>query len=141
MPQTPLNQRGPAASASNTSQYSGSAWGSQPPEGGMFLPCCFAFLAGCCRVTRKVKSTPMPWHSYRELDYALEHCLMKNRFFQLFGEEVSFARKQESSETAFFLNQASSWSSLRRKTVNWPARSEVEADQSELAHTSAFSHI
>jgi hypothetical protein len=58
-----------------------------------------------------------------------------------FGEEVSFARKQESSERAFFLNQASRWSSLRRKTVNWPARSEVEAAQSELAHTSAFSHI
>ncbi len=45
MPQTP-KQRGPADSASNTSQYSGSAQGSQPPEGGIFLPCCFAFLAG-----------------------------------------------------------------------------------------------
>src|SRR5271157_5713554 len=49
----PSHQRGPALSASNTSQYSGSARGSQPPEGGMFLPCCFAFLAGCRRVTRK----------------------------------------------------------------------------------------
>ena len=56
--------------ASNTSQYSGSAWGSQPPEGGMFLSCCFAFLAGCCRVTRKARSTPMMRHSYRERDYA-----------------------------------------------------------------------
>ncbi len=33
--------------------------GSQPPEGGIFLPCCFAFLVGCRRVTRKAKSTPM----------------------------------------------------------------------------------
>jgi hypothetical protein len=70
MPQTPLNQRGPADSrhtvprtASNTSQYSESARGSQPPEGGIFLPCCFAFLVGCRRVTRKAKSTPMSRHS------------------------------------------------------------------------------
>src|SRR6266566_5830162 len=40
----PSKQRGPASSASNTSQYSRSAWGSQPPEGSMFLPFCFAFL-------------------------------------------------------------------------------------------------
>jgi hypothetical protein len=45
--QTPHKQRGPAASASNTYQYSGRAWGSQPPESGMFLPCCFACLVGC----------------------------------------------------------------------------------------------
>jgi hypothetical protein len=34
----------------------------------MLLPCCFAFLAGCCRVTRKAKSTPMTRHSYQERD-------------------------------------------------------------------------
>jgi hypothetical protein len=66
MPQTPLNQRGPASSASNTSQYSGSGRGSQPPEGGKLLPCCFAFLIGCRRVTRKAKSTPMSRRSLSE---------------------------------------------------------------------------
>ena len=79
MPQTPLNQRGPASSASNTSQYSGSDGGSQPPAGGMFLPCCFAFLVGCCRVTRKAKSTLMTRHSYRERDYAFGQVMLKLR--------------------------------------------------------------
>ena len=52
MPQTPhsawtgLERHTVPQTASNTSQYSGSARGSQPPEGGIFLPCCFAFLAG-----------------------------------------------------------------------------------------------
>ena len=65
MPQPLPNQRGPAGSrstvprtASNTSQYSESARGSQPPQGGIFLPCCFAFLVGCRRVTWKERSTP-----------------------------------------------------------------------------------
>ena len=40
------------------SQYSGGARGSQPPEGSIFLPCCFAFVIGCCRATWKAKSTP-----------------------------------------------------------------------------------
>src|SRR6266849_7604124 len=65
--------------ASNTSQYSGSARGSQPPEGGIFLPCCFAFLVGCRRVTRKAKSTPMSRHSYRERDYAFGQVMLKLR--------------------------------------------------------------
>ena len=75
----PPNQRGPASSASNTSQYSGSAWGSQPPAGGMLLPCCFAFLVGCRRVTRKAKSTPMTRHSYHERDYAFGQAMLKLR--------------------------------------------------------------
>src|SRR6266571_7836665 len=79
MPQPLLNQRGPAASASNTSQYSGRAWGSQSPESGMFLPCCFAFLAGCRRVTRKARNTPMTRHSYREHDYAFGQAMLKLR--------------------------------------------------------------
>ena len=79
MPQTPLNQRGPASSASNTSQYSGSARENQPPAGGMFLPCCFALLTACHWVTRKVKSTPMPRHSYRERDYAFGQVMLKLR--------------------------------------------------------------
>src|SRR5215472_10734286 len=60
----------PPTAASNTSQDSMSAWGSQPPEGGKLLPCCFALLAGCRRVTRKARSTPMPRHSYRKRDSA-----------------------------------------------------------------------
>ncbi len=79
MPQTPLKQRGSVSSASNTPQYSGSAWGSQPPEGGMFLPCYFAFLAGCRRATRKAKSTPMTRHSYQERDYAFGQIMLKLR--------------------------------------------------------------
>ncbi len=79
MPQPLLNQRGPAASASNTSQYSGRAWGSQPPESGMFLPCCFAFLAGYRLVTRKARNTPMTRHSYREHDYAFGQAMLKLR--------------------------------------------------------------
>ncbi len=55
----PPKQRGPADSASNTSQYSGSGRGSQPPTGGKLLPCYFAFMVGCRRATWKVKSTPM----------------------------------------------------------------------------------
>src|SRR5437899_6304331 len=70
MPQTSLKQRGSVSSASNTPQYSGSAWGSQPPKGGMFLPCYFAFPVECRRVTRKARSTPMTRHSYHERDYA-----------------------------------------------------------------------
>jgi hypothetical protein len=52
----PSTERGPASIVSNTSQYSGSDGGSQPPEGGKFLPCYFAFLAGCPRVRRKAWS-------------------------------------------------------------------------------------
>ncbi len=79
MTQTSLKQRGSVSSASNTPQYSGSAWGSQPPEGGMFLPCYFAFLAGCRRATRKAKSTPMTRHSYQERDYAFGQIMLKLR--------------------------------------------------------------
>src|SRR3989440_10349308 len=75
----PPNQRGPASSASNTSQYSESARRSQPPEGGMFLPCCFAFLVGCRRVTCKERSTPMTRHSYHERDYAFGQVMLKLR--------------------------------------------------------------
>jgi hypothetical protein len=53
--------------ASNISQYSARAWGSQTPEGGIFLPCCFAFLVGCRRVMRKAKSTSMSRHSLSEV--------------------------------------------------------------------------
>ena len=49
----PPKQRGPADSASNTSQYSGSGRGSQPPEGGILLPCCFALLV----------EVPLPGHA------------------------------------------------------------------------------
>src|SRR6266851_6158752 len=45
----------------------------------MFLPCCFAFLVGCRRVTRKAKSTPMTRHSYRERDYAFGQVMLKLR--------------------------------------------------------------
>jgi WD40 repeat protein/transcriptional regulator with XRE-family HTH domain len=45
----------------------------------MFLPCCFAFLVGCCRVTRKAKSMPMTRHSYRERDYAFGQAMLKLR--------------------------------------------------------------
>src|SRR2546430_9599427 len=76
---TPPTQWGPADIASNTSQYSGSAWGSQPPAGGKFLPCCFALLVGCRRVTRKERSTPMTRHSYRERDYAFGQVMFKLR--------------------------------------------------------------
>src|SRR6266566_9336870 len=75
----PPNQRGPADSASNISQYSGSAWGSQPPTGGKLLPCCFAFLVGCRRATWKTRSTPMPRHSYREHDYTFGQTMLKLR--------------------------------------------------------------
>ena len=84
MPQTPqaawtrLERHTVPRTASHTSQYSGSAWGSQPPEGGIFLPCCFALLVGCRQVTWKARSTPLPRHSYRERDYAFGalHCLI-----------------------------------------------------------------
>src|SRR5215469_17347754 len=59
----------PPTAASNTSQLSRSARGSQPPEGGMFLPSCFALLAGCCRVTCKARSTAMTRHFYHKRDY------------------------------------------------------------------------
>ena len=45
----------------------------------MFLPCCFAFLAGCPRVMWKAKSTPMPQHSYRERDYTFGQAMFKLR--------------------------------------------------------------
>ena len=70
MPQTPPINVDPPTAASTTSQYNWSARGSQPPEGGIFLPCCFAFLAGCRRVTCKARSTAMTRHSYRERAYA-----------------------------------------------------------------------
>jgi hypothetical protein len=80
MPQTLHNQRGPADSRiQHLYQYSGSAGGSHPPEGGILLPCCFAFLAGCLRVARKAKSTPMPRHSYRERNYAFGQAMLKLR--------------------------------------------------------------
>jgi hypothetical protein len=65
-PRHPSINVDPPTAASNTSQYSESARGSQPPEGGIFLPCCFAFLVGCRRVTRKAKSTPMSRRSLSE---------------------------------------------------------------------------
>jgi DNA-binding XRE family transcriptional regulator len=77
-PRPPISVDPPAA-ASNTSQYSRNAWGSQPPPGGMFLPCCFALLAGCRRVTCKARSTPMPRHSYRERDYTIGQVMLKLR--------------------------------------------------------------
>ena len=77
MLQTPLNQRGSADSASNTSQYSGSGGGSQPPTGGKLLPCCFAFLVGCRWVTCKARNTPMLWHAYRECDSAFGQTMFK----------------------------------------------------------------
>jgi hypothetical protein len=45
----------------------------------MFLPCYFAFLDGCRRVTRKAKSTPMTRHSYQERDYAFGQVMLKLR--------------------------------------------------------------
>ena len=45
----------------------------------MFLPCCFAFLAGCRRVTRKAKSTPLTRHSYHERDYTFGQAIFKLR--------------------------------------------------------------
>ena len=45
----------------------------------MFLPCYFAFLAGCRRVTRKAKSTPMTRHSYHERDYVFGQVMLKLR--------------------------------------------------------------
>src|SRR5438105_6759757 len=45
----------------------------------MFLPYCFAFLAGCRRVTWKARSTPMPRHSYRERDYTFGQVMFKLR--------------------------------------------------------------
>jgi hypothetical protein len=45
----------------------------------MFLPCYFAFLAGCRRVTWKAKSTPMTRHSYLERDYAFGQTMFKLR--------------------------------------------------------------
>jgi hypothetical protein len=79
MPQTPLDQRRPASSESNTSQYSRSDGGSHLPEGGIFLPCCFAFLVGRCRVTWKARSTPMTRRSYHERDYTFGQVMFKLR--------------------------------------------------------------
>src|SRR2546423_14411276 len=45
----------------------------------MFLPCCFAFLVGCRRVTWKARSTPMPRPSYRERNYPLGQVMLKLR--------------------------------------------------------------
>jgi hypothetical protein len=45
----------------------------------MFLPCCFAFLTGCCRVTLKARRTPMMRHSYRERDYTFGQTMLKLR--------------------------------------------------------------
>jgi hypothetical protein len=45
----------------------------------MFLPCCFAFLVGCRRVTWKAKSTPMPRLSYHEHDYPFGQAMFKLR--------------------------------------------------------------
>ena len=42
----------------------------------MLLPCYFALLAWCCRVTWKEKSTPMPRHSYRERGYAFGQAML-----------------------------------------------------------------
>ncbi len=76
--------------ASNTSQCSGSAWGSQPPEGGILLPFashCWTqsgahhppdgVCVRCCRVTRQAKSMPTPRHSYRERDCPLRQAMFK----------------------------------------------------------------
>ncbi len=52
MPQTPQSAW-TRDSASNTSQYSGSAWGSQPPEGDILLPFashCWTQSGGLCGV-------------------------------------------------------------------------------------------
>ncbi len=77
MSQTPPISVDPPTAASNTSQYSGSVRGSQPPEGGIFLPCCFALLFGCFRVTCKARSTPMPRHSYCERDSVFGQAMIK----------------------------------------------------------------
>src|SRR5881409_3511601 len=75
----PSTQRGPASGVSNTYQYSGSAWGLQPPQGDMLLPNCFTLLARCWRVTGKAQRTPMPRHSYRERDYAFGQAMLTLR--------------------------------------------------------------
>src|SRR5260370_2485846 len=75
----PPKQRGPASSASNIYQYSGSGRGSQPRAGGKFLPFCFPLLAGCRRVTWKARSTPMTRHSYHERDYTFGQAMFKLR--------------------------------------------------------------
>src|SRR5437763_82104 len=75
----PSTERGPASGVSNTYQYSGSAWGSQPPQGDMLLPNCFTLLARCWRVTGKAQRTPMPRHSYRERDYAFGQAMLTLR--------------------------------------------------------------
>ncbi len=94
----PSNERGPADSASNTSQYSVSAWGSQPPEGGMFLPCCFAFMVECRWATWKTKSTPMPRHSYRERDHALGRAIFKLPGLVLTSTEYAQQEEEEIEE-------------------------------------------
>src|SRR5213592_1477404 len=75
----PSTERGPASGVSNTYQYSGSAWGSQPPQGDMLLPNCFTLLARCWRVTGKAQRTPMPRHSYRERDYPFGQAMLTLR--------------------------------------------------------------
>src|SRR6266487_643638 len=75
----PSTQRGPASGVSNTDQYTGSAWGLQPPQGDMLLPYCFTLLARCWRVTGKAKRTPMPRHSYRERDYTFGQAMLTLR--------------------------------------------------------------
>src|SRR5437764_6670012 len=75
----PSTERGPASGVSNTYQYSGSAWGSQPPQGDMLLPNCCRLLARCWRGTGKAQRTPMPRHSYRERDYAFGQAMLTLR--------------------------------------------------------------
>ena len=66
----PSKQRGPADSASNTTQYSQSAWRSQPPEGDIFFPV-LRIAGGVLPGHKEGKEHAMPRHSYREHDYAL----------------------------------------------------------------------
>src|SRR2546423_1745398 len=75
----PSTERGPASGVSNTYQYTGSAWGRQPPQGDMLLPYCFTLLARCWRVTGKAQRTTLPRHSHRERDYAFGQSMLTLR--------------------------------------------------------------